>query len=117
MGQFSTSQAQAFAGSAVRFNHSATALGHVLELFYAELPDAELQEIRDHYVGQQGGYLSFLLPAVIWQGHDDPEDVVPATYRWKYAAPPPEPDRPGGFYDVPIILECVGPEPGTLLDL
>jgi hypothetical protein len=117
MGVFSMSQAQAFAGSAVRFTHSSTPIGHALELFYADLPDAELQLIRDHYVEQEGGYLSFLLPDVIWQGFDDPEDLVPATYRWKYSAPPEEAGKPGGFYDVTVPLECVGPELGSLLDL
>jgi hypothetical protein len=118
MGVFPMSQAQAFAGSAVRFTHASDPIGHVLDLFYADLPDAELQLIREHYVEQEGGVLSFLLPAVIWEGHDDPEDVVPATYRWKYSGPPPEEaDKPGGFYDVTITLECVGPELGSILDL
>ena len=117
MGVFPMSQAQAFAGSSVRFTHSSTPLGHALELFYADLADAELQQIREHYVEQEGGYLSFLLPDVIWQGLDDPEDLVPATYRWKYSAPPEETDKAGGFYDVTVPLECVGPELATVLDL
>ena len=111
------SAAQAFGGSAIRFSHAADPIGHTLELFYADLPDAELQAIRDHYVGQEGGLLSFLLPAVIWQGHDTTEDVVPATYRWKYTGPPDEAAKAGGFYDVTVPLECVGPELGSLLDL
>lgn len=112
-GTYAMSEAPAVGGGAIRFSHAADAVGMTLTLGFEGLADDDLQLIRDHYYGQQGGYLSFLLPAVIWLGHTSTTDVAPATDRWIYANPPDEGDAlQGGFYDVTVTLRHVGPEPG-----
>ena len=113
-GTYAMSEAPAVGGGAIRFNHATDAVGMTLTLTYADLADDDLQLIRDHYYGQQGGYLSFLLPAVIWLGHTSTSDVAPATDRWIYAGPPQEGDaKPGGFYDLTVPLRHVGAEMGA----
>lgn len=115
-GAYAMSEAPAVGGGAIRFNHATEAVGITLAMTFEGLADNDLQLIRDHYYAQQGGYLSFLLPAVIWLGHTSTTDVAPATDRWIYASPPDEGDaKQGGFYDVTVTLRHVGPELGDPL--
>ena len=107
-GDLGMSEANAFAGGSMRFTHSDEALGHGLTLEYLEISDADITAIRDHYRDQQGGYLSFTLPAIIWQGHTDAETLVPAAGRWKYASELEEEHLPGKLYNVTVSLQYVG---------
>lgn len=114
-GSYAMSETSVYGGGAMRFSHSSVAVGFNLTLTFTDLGEDDLDLIRDHYRDQQGGYLSFLLPAIIWQGHADVEFLVPATDRWIYAGPPEEGDaRPGGFYDVTVPLRHVGAEPAVV---
>jgi hypothetical protein len=98
-------------GASVRFNHSTTMIGARLTLTFADMPDAELETMREHFREYDGGYRSFLLPAIIWRGHTDPEFLAPATDRWIYDGEIDEGDaKPGGFYDVTVNLRHVGAE-------
>ena len=107
-GDFAMSEANAFGGGSMRFTHSDEALGHGLSLEYLEISEADMTAIRDHYREQQGGYLSFILPAIIWQGHTTVTTLVPAFGRWKYTAPPEEDHRQGKLYNVTVSLQYVG---------
>ena len=107
-GDFAMSETNAFAGGSIRFTHSDEALGHGLTLEYLEISEADMDAIRDHYRERQGGYLSFTLPAIIWQGHPDVETLVPAVGRWKYAGPLEEQHLPGKLYNVSVPLQYVG---------
>ena len=107
-GDFAMSEANAFAGGSMRFTHADEALGHGLTLEYLEISEAEMTAIRDHYRAQQGGYLSFTLPAIIWQGHPDRTTLVPVAGRWKYADAPEETHLHGKLYNVTVSLQYVG---------
>jgi hypothetical protein len=108
LGDFPMSKAAGFGGGEVRFNHAATAVGHELGLTYLDRNDAALESIRDHYRGQDGGHVSFTLPAIIWQGHGVSFDLVPTTGRWVYVGPPDETHKRGGIHDVAVQLRFVG---------
>ena len=110
-GTYAMSATGSLSGASVRFNHSSTMTGARLTLTFADMPDAELETLRDHFREHDGGYRSFLLPAIIWQGHTDPEFLAPATDRWIYDGELDEgPAKPGGFYDVTANLRHVGAE-------
>ncbi len=110
-GSYAMSATGSLSGAFVRFNHSTTMIGARLTLTFADMPDAELETLRAHFRGQDGGFVSFLLPAIIWQGHTDPEFLAPATDRWIYDGELDEGDaKPGGFYDVTVNLRHVGAE-------
>ena len=108
MGDFSMSRAAGFGGGDVRFLHSEAELGHDLALTFLDRSDDDLASIREHYRGQDGGHVSFQLPAIIWQGHSTDSDVVPITGRWVYAGPPEEIHGNGGIHDVTVALRYVG---------
>jgi hypothetical protein len=107
-GDFAMSEANAFGGGSMRFTHADEPLSHGLTLEYLEISDADMTAIRDHYREQQGGYLSFELPAIIWQGHPDVETIVPDVGRWKYAAELEETHPQGKLYNVTVSLQYVG---------
>jgi hypothetical protein len=108
------SRATVFGGLDTRFMHGgADPIGHAAELGYEGISGAELALIRDHYRGQEGGHLSFLLPAIIWQGHPV-GGILPTTGRWRYAGPPDETHRSGDLYDVVVALRHVGTEPPSV---
>lgn len=110
-GSYAMSVATSVAGVGVRFNHSSTMVGARLELTFTDMPDTELETLRDHFREHDGAYRSFTLPSVIWQGHTDPEFLAPATDRWIYDGELDEgPAKPGGFYDVTVPLRHVGAE-------
>ena len=113
LGRYAMSSAGSFSGSMVRFNHATVATGFKLTLAYDDLPAADVTALRTHEREQDGGYLSFQLPAAIWAGHPDPWWLAPETDRWIYDGPIDEgPAKPGGFHDVTVTLRHVGPELG-----
>ena len=109
-GVFAMSASTSPTGGEVRFNHSDEAIGHGLTLKFSELPELQVAQVRAHYAGQDDGVLSFALPDISWLGHDTPEDVVPATHRWVYSAPPDETPVAGALYNLAVSLRNVGPE-------
>ena len=103
-GLFPITTERGFGGGSVRFRHGATRYGVNLELGYEYLEEAEAQEIRDHYRGQNGGHQSFMLPHLIWAGHSDPANIVPLGTAWIYAEQPEENHRSGLLFDVTVKL-------------
>ena len=69
--------------------------GHRLTLTYDDATtDAEWLQIRNHWAGQEGGTLPFAIPAQVWCGHTDYQNVV-SGLQWRYASPPSRSDRDG----------------------
>jgi hypothetical protein len=107
MGNFPITEERGFGGGSVRFRHSSTPHGHNLELGFAALTQAEALLLRDHYRGQQGGYIAFPLSAEAWAGHTSFTDLVPATTHWRYASQPQEEHLDGGYVNVQLSLISV----------
>lgn len=107
MGVFPMTEERGFGGGSVRFLHSTTSSAHTLALGFQLLTQAETKLLRDHYRGQQGGYLPFSLSPEAWAGHTSVTDLVPGTTLWLYAAAPEEVHRKGGLTDVTIQLRSV----------
>ena len=63
--------------------------------------------LRDHYRGQQGGYIAFPLSAEAWAGHTSFNDLVPSTTNWRYASQPQEEHLDGGYVNVQLSLISV----------
>lgn len=91
----------------VRFLHSTDRSACELQLGFVHLTEAEAALIRDHYRGQNGSHMSFLLSNAAWAGHSSMTDLLPAGTRWVYAAIPEETQRRGGLVDVSVSLRSV----------
>jgi hypothetical protein len=108
MGRFAVSREVGFGGGQVKFLHSDRVSGLTMELNYENLTQAEMASIRDHYRGQQGSFVSFLLPAEVWAGQSNVANIVPAGMRWKYQGPPEETQKRGGYVDTSVALVTDG---------
>ena len=108
MGMFPVTTRTGFGGGSVRFSHGADSFAHSLDLGFTLLTQVEAALIRNHYRGQQGGFLPFRLSSEAWDGHTSATDLVPVTTRWVYVQPPEETHLAGGLMDVSVRLESVG---------
>lgn len=98
---------RSYSGRETRVRRGALAAGYGLSLSFSALTPAEAKAIRDHYIGQQGGFASFDLPAVIWSGITGYADLVASGYRWVYASPPDIADVSCGYQSVSVSLRGV----------
>ena len=104
LGLFPVTVETGFGGGSVRFLHGSRRYGIQLELGYEYLSEAEAQDLRDHYRGQDGGHRPFLLPNVIWNGHSNPTNIVPLGTSWVYAAATPEDHQSGLLFNGSVQL-------------
>lgn len=107
MGIYPVTTEAGFGGGSVRFAHGATPSAHTMQLGFLDLTAAESKLLRDHYRGQQGGYLPFSLSLEVWAGHTTATDLVPVTTLWVYAQAPEETHKRGGLVDVTVQLQSV----------
>jgi hypothetical protein len=108
-GQFPLSEEPSTSAGTVRFRHSTTPQNYRLTLGYVNLRDQEeARLIRQHFHNQGGGYRSFLLPSIIWQGHTFAGNVAPINTRWRYIEVPEEEHRSGGYVNVTVALGSDG---------
>ena len=107
MGIYPVTTETGFGGGSVRFSHGATPSGHTLQLGFVALTAAEAKLLRDHYRGQQGGFLPFSLSPEAWAGHSSATDLAPMTTLWVYAQAPEETHKRGGLVDVTVQLQSV----------
>jgi hypothetical protein len=107
LGSYPVTVPSAFPGGGPRFRHSQINVAHQLELGFTDLTQAETKLIRDHYRGQQGGFLPFALSAEAWAGHTSSTDIVASGLQWKYLEQPEETQKSGGLVDVAVKLGSV----------
>jgi hypothetical protein len=107
-GLFLLTEKPSISAGIVRFRHSVTPQNYQLALGYTELTDAEASLIRQHFQGQSGSYLSFMLPDIIWGGHTSSGNVFPVGTNWRYTAAPEEDHRSAGYVNVTVTLVSDG---------
>jgi hypothetical protein len=93
-------------GVGVRFLQNTKRVEHKLSLTYNSLTEAQITLILDHYNGQEGSLIPFVLPAEVWVGYST-VPVSSVDYEWRYASAfSVQPSMPGRF-NVSIELESV----------
>lgn len=107
LGFYAVTEQPAWSTGAVRFRHGTTPQGHRLTLGYELLTATEAAQIRDHYRGQLGGLLPFILPSIIWAGQASTTGPVASGVLWRYASEPEETHRIGSLVDLSVDLEAV----------
>lgn len=107
MGAFPVTVEKGFGGGNTRFLHGSVSSGHTLELGFENLTEAEATQIREHYIGQNGGHVAFSLSSNAWAGHSSMTDLVPSTTQWKYSGPPEETHKSAGYVDMTVSLLSV----------
>lgn len=85
-GDYSQTTYEGVSGVNVRFKYGADRLQQVLTIGYQYLTESQMQQLLDHYDGQQGSLIAFALSAEVWAGYATVP--VPAVdYEWRYTGP------------------------------
>lgn len=102
-------------GLQVRVMSSNVILEQQLRLSFIGLTEAQMLSIRSHYIGQQGRFLSFVIPDSLLSGMTTPAYFTPTAYSWIYSSSPQVEDIPGTQrYTVSVELITVPPEGANL---
>ena len=107
LGTYSVTEERGFGGGSIRFIHGYSNHSFELSLSFVSLTQAEAALIRNHYRGQQGGFIAFPLSTEAWDGHTTFYDVMPSSLEWRYASPPSETHTRNGRVDVEVSLSTV----------
>jgi hypothetical protein len=69
LGQYPVKTYRAMSGAVVRRSFGNKAFGYTLELEFANVSEATVNTIIDHYNGQQGGTLGFAIATDVFAGY------------------------------------------------
>lgn len=104
---FPTIDYEGIGGNTISFEFGATPTDQPLDLEFELLSESEMQQIRDHYLGQQSIH-PFTLPGLVLSGLLG-TDVMPPSTQWLYDGEPEEKPRNFDLYDATISLRSVRP--------
>ena len=91
LGQYPIKTYRALSGAVVRRSFGNRPFGYTLELEFANVPEATVNSICDHYNGQGGGTLGFTVPTEVFAGYSSTlqgKVRTPAGIEWLYVEPP-----------------------------
>jgi len=91
LGQYPIKTYRAMSGAVVRRSFGNKPFGYTLELEFANVPEATVNSICDHYNGQGGGTLGFTVPTEVFAGYSSTlqgKVRTAAGIEWLYAEPP-----------------------------
>lgn len=91
LGEYPVKTYRALSGATIRRSFGNKPFGYTLDLEFANVPEATVNAICDHYNGQGGGTLGFTVPATVFSGYSSTlqgKVRTPAGIEWLYAEPP-----------------------------
>ena len=91
LGQYPVKTYRAMSGAVVRRSFGNKAFGYMLDLEFANVSEATVNTIIDHYNGQQGGTLGFAIDGTVFLGYTvalQTKAFYPSGIEWLYAEPP-----------------------------
>jgi len=114
-GEYPHAAFTALSGEQSRVRHSDAVVGGSIDLTFTRLTEEERSLIEQHYLGQQGEFLSFSLPPETFSGFN-PYDFLEGAGLWRYAEPPEIEDFCGPHHDVRVrLVAATGGAPGASL--
>tara|TARA_R110002020_G_scaffold73540_2_gene188633 strand:- start:222 stop:599 length:378 start_codon:yes stop_codon:yes gene_type:complete len=84
LGNTPQSQYESPDGVGVRFLFNETKrIGQTLTLAFVALTETQINQITNHFVGQEGSLIAFNLPSEVWSGYAT-IPVDSSDYEWRY---------------------------------
>lgn len=102
IGALNMSEEATIGAGPIRFRHSLRTTGGRVSMEYTNLTLAEVQQIRDHWVGSDGTHRYFAVPAAVWGGA--PVGQADSVFRYDE---PPEEEQLGVFFNVTVTLRML----------
>jgi len=90
-GEYPVKAYRALSGKTVRRSFGSRPYGHLLELVFEGIDDDIVNQLFDHYNGQQGVTIGFVLPDEVFSGISSTLRAklrAPASIEWLYAETP-----------------------------
>lgn len=81
-------QQVALSGAAVRYRQGNRRVDQTLQLAFSNISESDLNQIKAHYIAQDGSYGIFFLPPQTWSGYAVAPVPSPSNVAWRYSAPP-----------------------------
>lgn len=107
-------QQVALSGASVRYRQGNRRVDQTLQLAFNNISEAQLLQIRSHYIAQDGSYGIFFLPQETWSGYAVPPVPSPSNVAWRYAAPPVITDGSCDLWSVSVELTSYVIESGDI---
>ena len=107
--------ATGLSGRTTGFRRGNRRVGQSLALSFDHLTEAAMQQIKDHYIGQQGTFDIFFLSADIWADHAAPPVPLISDYAWRYESPPAITDTAFDRFNVQVALTTEPIDIGDLI--
>lgn len=107
LGQYPIKTYRSLSGAVVRRSFGNKPFGYTLKLEFANVPEATVNSIIDHYNGQGGGTVGFAVPTAVFAGYTatlQGKVRTPAGIEWLYASPPNIKSEPCGISSVSVDL-------------
>lgn len=101
-------------GINVGYRRSDRRVDQSLQLSFNNISESQLNEIRTHYIAQDGSYNIFFLPQEIWSGYTTPPVPSPSNVAWRYASPPIITDGSCDLWSVEVELRSYLVEAGDI---
>lgn len=79
-------------------------IGQSLTLSFNNITEAQLNEIKAHYLSADGSFGIFYLSAEVWNGYITPPVPLLSDYAWRYAEPPTITDGSCDLWSVEVSL-------------
>jgi len=89
--------------------------GQTLSLSFTNLTEAQVNEIKAHYIDRQGTFDIFFLSAEVWSGYATPPIPLLSDYAWRYAGAPTVTDGIVGRWGVDVELVTYAIDTGDLV--
>ena len=86
-----------------------------LQLGFFNLTETQVNEIRNHYDGQNGSFESFFLSSSIWNDYATPPVPLVSDFAWLYSKPPVIVDSIPNRWNVEIEIETIPIDRGDLI--
>ena len=104
--EYPTIDYEGLGGNVISFEFGSTASNQSLSLVYELIDESEIQQIRDHYLGQQSTR-TFTLAKSNLAGYEKHSSIFNTSTFWLYESEPEERVASFDLYDITIPLRSV----------
>jgi hypothetical protein len=102
-------------GATVGFRRGNRRIAQSLEMQFSHLTQAEMLQIKDHYINSNGTFEIFFLSAQVWADHASPPVPLLSDFAWRYAGEPAIEDASYDRFTVSVSLQTEPIDSGDLI--
>lgn len=114
-GDYPSAIQQSSNGTTTGYRRGNRRINQTLQLTFDNLTETQVNLIRTHYDGQNGGFQIFFLSSSVWSGYSTPPVALVSDFAWLYATPPTISDGIVSKWNVEIELLSVPIDTGDLI--